>query len=173
VFAGIANAEQKLLAEVAAIQAAAAGGNPRGEPGLPDRTSPRCGSSCSSSVWSSTAATRRVNRRGGSSTRRSAPSGERCQPADAAARLCGRQRRWRPGAADERRRADPDRPRRVILVLTPIGKEDVNLDYFGNQEARVGRSFEVQLRRAPFGRERPVRAGHGRRPPPLDPPPAG
>lgn len=40
--------------------------------------------------------------------------------------------------------------RDVVLRLTPIGKEDANLEYFGSQESRVGRPFDVRLRRAPF-----------------------
>ena len=39
--------------------------------------------------------------------------------------------------------------RDVVLRLTPIGKEDANLEYFGSQESRVGRPFDVRLRRAP------------------------
>jgi hypothetical protein len=150
VFAGIANAEQKLLAEVAAIQAAAAGGGPRGEPGLPDPD----------------VATLRIELfvvglefDGGNATneppRRLVYQTQRTFPANVANPLT------LPldyvDGDDVAALVPPvngalpiPTGRDVILVLTPIGKEDVNLDYFGSQEARVGRSFEIQLRRAPF-----------------------
>ncbi len=38
--------------------------------------------------------------------------------------------------------------RDLLIVLTPICKEDAGLDYFGSQEARRGRKAEVRLRAA-------------------------
>lgn len=40
--------------------------------------------------------------------------------------------------------------RDVVITLTPLGKPDPDLEYFGSQEARIGRPTEVPVRRAPF-----------------------
>ncbi len=39
--------------------------------------------------------------------------------------------------------------RDVVITLTPLGKTDANLDYFGSQEARVGRATDIPVRSAP------------------------
>ena len=38
--------------------------------------------------------------------------------------------------------------RDVVITLTPLGKPDPKLDYFGSQQARVGRPTDVPVRRA-------------------------
>lgn len=43
--------------------------------------------------------------------------------------------------------------RDVVLTFTPIGKEDVDLEYFGSQAVRIGRTFDVSLRATPSSEE--------------------
>lgn len=40
--------------------------------------------------------------------------------------------------------------RDVVITLKALGRPDPNLDYFGSQEARVGRSTDVPIRRSSF-----------------------
>lgn len=149
-FAGIPNAAQRLLDDAAAIKTAAEAGGPRGEPGLPDPD----------------VATLKIDlfvvglEFDGGNDQADPPlrhvyTAQRAFPANADNPLV-LQLDYQdvPDVAGLTPPAAGALPvptgRDVVLTLTPIGREDANLDYFGSQESRVGRPFDVRLRRAPF-----------------------
>jgi len=149
-FAGIPNAEQQLLADVAAIQASAAGGGRGGEPGLPDPDI---------ATLRITLSVVGLEFDGGNDEAepplRYVYTTTRPFPANPASPLV-----LALDYVDVHDVAAIIAPasgalpvptaRDVVLTLTPVGREDANLDYFGSQGARLGRPFEVRLRRAPF-----------------------
>jgi hypothetical protein len=154
VFAGIATARERLLDNLQAIVAGAAGGGRGDEPGLPDpdvatiRIDLRVAGLefDSANVDQGPASLRHVY-----TTMRTFPS-DPTQPIPLEFEYVDRKNI--AGLS-----APPDGPlpiptaRDVFLTLTPVGRDDPQLDYFGSQEARTGRSLDIQLRSAP-GNER-------------------
>jgi hypothetical protein len=150
IFAGIPNAAQRLLDDAAAIKAANEGGGARGEPGLPDPD----------------VATLKIDlfvvglEFDGGNDQADPPlrhvyTAQRAFPSNPdnplVLQLSYQDVADVAGLVAPATGALPiPTARDVVLTLTPIGKEDANLDYFGSQESRVGRPFDVRLRRAPF-----------------------
>ncbi len=150
VFADIPNAEQRLIAAAEAIQTAAAGGGRGGEPGLPDPDVASAqlrvavvGLEFDTANVEETPPLREVY-----TATRPFPS----NPDDPLiVQLQYQDISDIDGMSAPASGALPiPTGRDVILTITAIGREDAGLDYFGSQTARVGRSFDVALRRAPF-----------------------
>ena len=153
VFAGIPNAETLLLNDAAAIAAAAAASTIVGdEPGLPDPDVATL-----QITVSAIGLTFDTGNSDDSPPLRTLYTTERAFPANPAAPLTLTLDYVNVGNADTLTApgagSDPlpiPTSRDVVLTLTPIGREDANLAYFGSQAARIGRATDLHLRRAPF-----------------------
>ena len=149
-FAGIPNAAQRLLDDAAAIKASAAAGGRGGEPGLPDPDVATLRVTLSVVGLEFDAGNDEAE-----PPLRQVYTAVRTFPANPANPLVlALDYVDVPDVAAIVPPATGALPvptaRDVVLTLTPVGREDANLDYFGSQDARIGRPFEVLLRRAPF-----------------------
>jgi hypothetical protein len=150
VFAGIPNAPQRLLDDAEAIRASAAAGGRGGEPGLPDPDVATLRITLSVVGLEFDAGNDEAE-----PPLRQVYTAVRKFPANPANPLVlALDYVDAPDVAAIVPPATGALPvptaRDVVLTLTPVGREDANVDYFGSQDARIGRPFEVRLRRAPF-----------------------
>ncbi|MCP1783881.1 hypothetical protein [Bradyrhizobium japonicum] len=151
-FAGIPSAETLLLNDAAAITAAAAAGTIKGgQPGLrdPDVATLRITVAAIGLAFD-------VGNTEENPPTRTLYTTERAFPADPSAALTLEfdyvdvtDAETLAAPAAENGPLPIPTGRDVVLTLTPIGKEDAALEYFGSEAARIGRETDFRLRGAP------------------------
>lgn len=152
VYAGIPNAEQALLNDLQLIVDRNANGEIGREPGLPDpdvETVEICMQVVGLEFDTANSNPGPPPLRTVYTTSRSFPKDDVTKPIALELEYCDASDIEMLNATDHGPIPVPT-ARDVLITFTPTGKDDANLDYFGSQEARIGRSTNVQLRRAPF-----------------------